>query len=371
MNRGSSGRPSRVGFTLVELLVVIAIIGILVALLLPAVQAAREAARRASCVNKLKNIALAVINHHDVQKHFPVSGGFLTDNLGGEDADVRAAFAAGATMNGSSWIVQAMPQMEEQSLFDQFEAEGAFEGNINSAVAFCTRPRPGFGMRSARIALMQTPMPLLNCPSDDKASELSTNQFGWASPQCPVTVTSYKGVLGDSWVNQAHHDFNNGDFNDPAARFPSGAHAKNANGQPVALTALSRRDRDCHPGTRCNGLFYRHTWLAPVTLRRVTDGTSKTLMLGEDLPEYDLHSTAFYSNGDWSTCNFPINHRNNEPADLIAFNEWFELQGFRSRHPGGAQFAYADGSVVFISESIGNELYRTSCTRDGGEVVNE
>ena len=75
-------RDSRDGFTLVELLVVIAIIGILVALLLPAIQAAREAARRASCTNKLKNLGLAVLNHHDVKKHFPVSMGYLVE--GGE-----------------------------------------------------------------------------------------------------------------------------------------------------------------------------------------------------------------------------------------------------------------------------------------------
>src|SRR5437868_13028639 len=89
------------GFTLVELLVVIAIIGILVALLLPAIQAAREAARRASCTNNLKNLGLAVLNHHDVRKHFPVSMGYLSE--GGEEP-------AGVDQPCVGWILNVLPQ---------------------------------------------------------------------------------------------------------------------------------------------------------------------------------------------------------------------------------------------------------------------
>src|SRR5215467_3371163 len=110
-------RPKRTGFTLVELLVVIAIIGILVALLLPAIQAAREAARRGGCANNLKNLGLAALNHHDVMKHFPVSYG--------------AAYAdeapLGTFQSGVGWILNALPQLEETSLYDQFKAGGAFE----------------------------------------------------------------------------------------------------------------------------------------------------------------------------------------------------------------------------------------------------
>ena len=110
------------GFTLVELLVVIAIIGILVALLLPAIQAAREAARRTSCSNNLKNLGLAVLTHHDAMKHFPVSNG--------------AAYAGesppGVTQSAAGWILNTLPQLEEQSLYDQFKAGGAFEGQFEA-----------------------------------------------------------------------------------------------------------------------------------------------------------------------------------------------------------------------------------------------
>src|SRR4051812_8983800 len=109
---GATGAAARRGFTLVELLVVIAIIGILVALLLPAIQAAREAARRSGCSNNLKNLGLAVLNHHDVMKHYPV-------NMG---ASISPNEAPGKEQPGVGWIVQILPQMEEQPLFDQFKA---------------------------------------------------------------------------------------------------------------------------------------------------------------------------------------------------------------------------------------------------------
>ena len=114
-------RRTCTAFTLVELLVVIAIIGILVALLLPAIQAAREAARRTACTNNLKNLGLAVLNHHDVKTHFPVNMGY---SLPGE--------APGLEQPAVGWILNTLPQLEEQPLYDQFRTGGAFEGNFNS-----------------------------------------------------------------------------------------------------------------------------------------------------------------------------------------------------------------------------------------------
>jgi prepilin-type processing-associated H-X9-DG protein len=107
-----------------------------------------------------------------------------------------------------------------------------------------------------------------------------------------------------------------------------------------------------------------------VKIATVTDGTSKTLMIGEDVPEYNRHSAAFYSNGSWCSCNAPLNYGLGDDPDEIA-DDWFDAQGFRSKHPGGVQFTLADGSVRFISDAVDNILYRISCTRNGNESTAE
>ncbi len=348
-DRTSTRRPH--GFTLVELLVVIAIIGILVALLLPAVQAAREAARRMSCGNKLKNLSLACLNYHDVNGHFPESEGFY----GGFDGPDGRGTAVG-------WMVKILPQIEEQPLFDQFKAGGAFEGQYIAGRG--RAPAPGFGLASegngVRVPdLMATQLDILQCPSDDSVLQLSSEQNGW--PGTPVALTSYKGVLGDSAVGA---EFPGTTFTNSASQFPSGNYQKPAPGNWTA-------DNDCHRDTRCRGIFFRQSWRKPVKIATVLDGTSKTYMIGDDIPAYNFHSTAFYSDGDWCSCNTPLNNLMNLPPDLVNPDFWWEQRGFRSRHPGGANFALVDGSVRFVNEGIDNVLYRTNCTRNGTEVVSE
>lgn len=134
---------------------------------------------------------------------------------------------------------------------------------------------------------------------------------------------------------------------------------------------LSGWTNDCHAETRCRGFFFRQSYQKPVNLRSVTDGTSKTLMIGEDVPDYNRHSTAFYANGSWCSCNIPLNSHMTSPPETLDLEFWWEQQGFRSSHPGGAQFFSADGSVRFIAESVSHTAYRASCTRNGGEIVTE
>ena len=341
------------GFTLVELLVVIAIIGILVALLLPAIQAAREAARRSACTNNLKNLGLGVLNHHDVMKHFPVNmGNFLdTANFPGDTTPQPAV----------GWIVNTLPQLEEQALFDQFKAGGAFEGTFEQG--FCARGgAPNLGLASKRNGisvpeLMKTQLGILQCPSDGSVKQLTTLQQQWDG--CSVAVTSYKGVLDDTWINLEFSDFNN---NTPE-EYQSGIYDRPiVPGGPIT--------RDCHRDTRCHGIFFRQSFRRPVKIARITDGTSKTLMIGEDVPEFNIqHSAAFYSNGSMCSCNTPLNFGLDQDSETFARDSWFDAQGFRSRHPGGVHFCLADGSVRFIADGVDNIFYRTSCTRDGAEVV--
>ncbi|HEY4232891.1 MAG TPA: DUF1559 domain-containing protein [Lacipirellulaceae bacterium] len=342
------------GFTLVELLVVIAIIGILVALLLPAIQAAREAARRSSCSNNLKNLGLAALNHHDVNKHFPVC-------MGAYDPTE----AVGKPQSAASWILNMLPQMEEQALFDKFKLAGAFEGQFTAnicqtAVAGTDKLNKGLDSSKNGIAvpdLMKTKLQVLQCPSDGKSNILSDQQSEWSPGKCQLAVTSYKGVIDDTMANEnpgtdftnlVPDQFRSGNYEDPAPGWTT--------------------QHDCHRDTRCRGFFFRQSFQKPVTIAKVTDGTSKTVMIGEDVPEFNMqHSAAFYSNGSWCSCNAPLNYGLPQDPDTISL-AWFNAQGFRSRHPGGVQFCFADGSVRFISEDVDNIAYRTSCTRGSGEA---
>jgi prepilin-type N-terminal cleavage/methylation domain-containing protein len=288
------------GFTLVELLVVIAIIGVLVALLLPAVQAAREAARRSQCSNHLKQIGLACHNYASANRIMPVSNG----------ADYEGR-------NGAGWILAVLPFLEEQSLYDQFSPY--FNGVMQSTGGILD-PR-------CREAL-RTPRPGLRCPSDATFEPTSKTQFQVGPHEC--AVTSYKGIAGTKG--------------------------------------------SCVWAADCDGLLWHTTYRRPVKFAKISDGTSHTLMIGEDLPSQNNHSAAYYANGDYcSAVPFSL-----EPAPAI-FNiiynppqpdNWVTVMTFRSTHPGGSHFCLADGSVHFLVETIDEPLFRALCTRAGGELAN-
>jgi prepilin-type N-terminal cleavage/methylation domain-containing protein/prepilin-type processing-associated H-X9-DG protein len=360
MNQQQAAR----GFTLVELLVVIAIIGILVALLLPAIQAAREAARRASCTNNLKNLGLAVLNFEQSRKIFPTSEGWDASYTGDEQNVVDALNPPGIKwLSGAGWILAILPNLEEGALYDRFRAGGAFDHKGPFKTGFINSPREGFGLTSKTAAgdikvpeLMKTQLPILQCPSDETVKDLNVNHFQW--PGFGVARTSYSGVLGDTWLGLEPL------LGNDAAQYPSGSLD-----QPDRVTP---GNRDCHRGTRCTGIFFRNTWLRPIKLAKITDGTSKTFMIGEDVPGYNRHSAAFYSNGDWCSCNVPLNFLMNLTVEEVQKSaDWGPQQGFRSRHPGGVHFCACDGSVRFVSESSDNTAFRSSCTRNGSEATTE
>jgi len=339
--------------------VVIAIIGILVSLLLPAIQAAREAARRSSCTNNLKQLGLAVLTYEQAHKIFPTSEGW-EGSATQDEIDVQEALhpkTQGKYLSGKGWILTILPELEENSLYDQFRQGGAFDGTGPFRGGLCKNPKPGLGLVSMKNGisvpeLMKSQLSVLQCPSDDSVKLLSDRQFQWTS--CPVATTSYKGVLDDTYLGDAATIF--------------------GNDESIYKSGIYKRDpdqRDCHRGTRCRGIFFRNTWLAPVKSAKITDGMSKTLMIGEDVPAYNYHSAAFYSNGDWCSCNIPLNYLMNLPPELADPTAWWDVQGFRSRHPGGVHFTACDGSVHFLTDSISHVVFRTSCTRDGGETVGE
>ncbi len=214
------GRNRGKGFTLVELLVVIAIIGILVALLLPAVQAAREAARRTECANRMKQIGLALLNYHDTYKHFPSA----SDVAGGSQL---------------SWIAQVLPFMEEQNLQDLVDQDQTWN-HANNELA------------------EQTPLEQFQCPS--VGAELpafidvpGANGFVEQSP----LRSSYLGIMGAEY----------------ACPLPATIRA------PISGYTVVNCQSDARVGGYAtNGLIFPDS---KINLRRVTDGSSNTMIVGE------------------------------------------------------------------------------------------
>jgi prepilin-type processing-associated H-X9-DG protein len=294
-------------------LVVIAIIGLLIGLLLPAVQGVREAARRIQCSNNLKQIGIGLSSYVASQEYFPHSVSY--DDASGEAPPER---------NGRGWSLSILPYIEQQALFDRFSEGDCFSGN-HVGTKFAPAIGAGGLWKPGCRELMQIQTVTLHCPSDPSVLALSTNQWQWNG--IPVARTSYKGVIGD----------------------------------PVLLGGSA----DCHNKLRCPGMFWRHTWYAPISPARVRDGLSNTFAVGEDVVAANNHSTAYYSNGDWSSCHVPLNYFPDPPTP----DQWESVQSFRSLHPGGAHFCYADGSVHFVNEMVDMTIYKGMSSKSRGENV--
>ena len=298
------------GFTLVELLVVIAIIGILIALLLPAVQAAREAARRSQCSNNLKQLSLALHNYHDTFKTFP---------------------PAGITINQLSWHVFILPFIEQGSLHDQFSfAQGSFRD----------ADKQEHGLN--RIDGFLCP----SCPGEYTGWKHANAQVPAGSGNEPYT-THYHGVMGPRGTNPYTGDA----YRVLAQNIGSyGGYA-----QQGALTfPAPARFRDFLDGTSNTYAIGETSWETPTQ----KNTTWRNWIFGANGP-FDTTET----NRAFPGCKnvfYPIN-----TYIVTTFNN----TSFGSNHPGGCQFAISDGSVRFVSETIENSLYLATASRDGGEPV--
>jgi prepilin-type N-terminal cleavage/methylation domain-containing protein/prepilin-type processing-associated H-X9-DG protein len=326
-------RPRR-GFTLIELLVVIAIIGVLIALLLPAVQAAREAARRAQCVNNLKQLALASMNYHDQQGSFQ-TGMYL-----------HPAYSTGPAWNNSGWIVLALPQMEQQPLYNA----------VNFSIMWGVNPlfnwsQIYYGEQNSTVRT--TVINSLVCPTDTSPKIDMTNADEiWNDP---AAGTSYVGNVGDNCLACAP-------ANDVVV-FCS-AVGYNCRGPQLA-------DKDPNTGVGGgSGIFWRY---APsVAIRDVTDGTSNTFIIGEQIMKVTRWNSWVHANQSVATTSQPLNFKwinkgLNPPYPDV--NDWPHQYTFRSEHPGGANFAFCDGSVKFIKNTIAFSTYQALSTRAKGEIL--
>ncbi|RIK82207.1 MAG: hypothetical protein DCC67_07485 [Planctomycetota bacterium] len=344
----TSGGNGRRGFTLVELLVVIAIIGVLVALLLPAVQAAREAARRMNCSNNLKNLGLACLNYHETKQCFPQS----TTQWGWEARTVECAVSKTPAnlnasppygYNGKGWIVEILPQLEQAAAYSRLMEQ------IKKDKTFGARSNRGSGLGAIEVRdIVSTQLPILTCPSDSSATP-SEEQWYWDAGGVVTATTSYKACVGDTLLS--------------------------INSVPCSTTvdppaSLQTGSPDVHNTASNNGLFQRTSIVFPISIEMVTDGVSNTFLIGEGVVSQDFHSAAFFADGDWGTCSLPLNFFvEGVDTQTLKVQLWYKTRGFKSLHPGGAQFVMGDGSVHFIQESIDTLTYRGLSTRAGGETV--
>jgi len=303
-------QSARRGFTLIELLVVIAIIAILIGLLAGAVQRIREAASRLQCRNNLKQIALATHAYHDTFSVLPVNT--LPGPLGPYDAN-----------NPSwSWLARILPFIEQESLYRQ--------GNIPTSTLYQSRET------------VATQVKLFLCPSDpysNRGARTDDRNLGtFHPPNIPAGQTNYQGVGGANW-----------NYGDPQWTNPG------ING---SFDGLNYGD----------GIFYRYDWVAPKRIMDILDGASNTFMIAENLPEKTQWCSWPHANSSFGTCAIAPNVLGPGGKDYSP-QDFANNIGFRSRHPGGLQFALADGSVHFVANSIELKLYRALATIQGGEVA--
>ncbi|UUO07789.1 DUF1559 domain-containing protein [Blastopirellula sp. J2-11] len=308
--RSPRSQVRRPGFTLVELLVVIAIIGVLIALLLPAVQQAREAARRMQCSNHLKQIGLALHTYHDSSGAFP-PGGYSDGNQ-------------------LSWHARILPFIEQQAFYELIDwTASGYQANKPLSLDFVP---DGY-----------------HCPSN--SSEKLRGTWGSGKVNGESTYTQhYNGVAG-----------------------PIGVNPQTGQNYPLLIGATYHSActgaSDERKGMAIGGTLYVDS---KVRFGDITDGTSNTLVVGERF-EGETSWLAGTSNTVAWPCDAAGFKNLEYSVNFCGPNEscgsYYNSRPFSSNHPGGALFAIGDGSVKFIAETIDFDILLALASRNGGEPL--
>ncbi len=317
--RSWSVRTAWRAFTLVELLVVIAIIGMLVGLLLPAVQQAREAARKMQCQNNQKQIGLALHNYQTGMKYFPAAW------IAKEGKEI-CPFGE----PGWGWGAQILPFMDQQNLQQLCNLEVPVDDPIN---------------KTAR----ETFLSIFSCPSD------------------PPELKAFR--LDESGVEHDHDHDHEGHSHSASMHTRDHSHGQGSGTEYFATAsyAASIGTTELHEARegvqfKGNGAFYHNSQLGPAAFK---DGLSNTIFVGERAFEKE-HYTTWVGTPPGGEC---------FPALIVGsfaegFNNSGEEHGFSSQHSGGANFLFGDGSVHFLSQGTSPEAIGAMATRNGQEVIN-
>ena len=331
----------RHGFTMVELLVVIAIIGVLVALLLPAVQAAREAARRAQCTNNLKQHGLALLNYESAKRYFPAGRhGCQRTYAVGDPANkggCQLTTDPNASEDGASLFVELLPFLEESSLYNRVHYD--LGGLFNESEPYYQGASSWYNVPDHQI-VVGTPLAVMKCPSSTAEKQLVDATLGPSGIMVKTLVGSYAGCEGSNSIFARTNPALSGYSNQNIAYFMN------------------------------DGLF---VYKIKKKRKQVTDGTSSSFAIGE-VPKEDAEGDANYIGynvwaGAWrsNSCMRDTVNALNAPATVPPALDW--ETGFGSNHSGGASFVFIDGHVTFISDNIATATYRALSTIGSGDTV--
>ncbi|QDT63329.1 DUF1559 domain-containing protein [Calycomorphotria hydatis] len=331
------------GFTLIELLVVIAIIAILIALLLPAVQQAREAARRSQCKNNLKQLGLAMHNYHDAHRVLPYATSFIDGPTGG--------WAGGFGPRQHTWFEFILPFIEQANLYNQIDFDRSNIDPVN-------------------LALYQSKFfPTVTCPSNPNAGSGTdaTGAFWYNTGDVPLQGTYYMPCGGTLRPDNGNKDCTAGAGSFCLAAASGYRGGWKATGG-VTWDTASASIYQGFPTDEVNGMFARG--VTKIRFRDVTDGTSNTFLMGEIKPEWTWWGSVFSGNVVISLFNLKINSQYLQNTIDSNTPSWGDGTGHASHHVGGAQFLLVDGSVQFISENVDYETYCHLGDKADGAVVN-